>query len=148
MTVKWDDEAVTARIFRAAQRGIIVGTERTRSEAIRLILDTPKTGWLYFRAGISKVSKSGASFSGGHRASAPGEAPASDTGTLVSRINVDYSRLGELVGIVRSSAEHAPYLEYGTAKMEPRPHMRPALANQQRNINRAVAEEIRRELAR
>lgn len=115
MTVTWDTSTIEGQVRQAAARAVLAATEAVRTEAVRLILNTPKSGRVYRRRGIE------------HQASAPGEAPASDTGTLVSRIHTDYSRIGELVGVVRASAAHAPHLEYGTARIEPRPFMRPAL---------------------
>lgn len=58
-----------------------------------------------------------------HRASAPGEPPANDTGELSRRINpVPVSKMHWKVV---SSAEYA-ILEYGTAYTAARPYMRPA----------------------
>lgn len=54
-----------------------------------------------------------------HIASAPGEAPAVDTGTLIGSIQmVQESTLTAKVG---TAVEYASYLEIGTRKMQPRP---------------------------
>jgi len=60
-----------------------------------------------------------------HQASAPGEAPAADTGYLHSNIiwNVDSDSLG---GSVESRAEYSEFLEFGTSKMAARPFLQPA----------------------
>lgn len=131
MAVKWNGGRVNQQVFMAAARGVVRGTEAVRNEAIRLILETPKTGRMY----------------GDHRASAPGEPPASDTGTHVRNIRTDFSDLDRLTGRAVASAEHSAHLEYGTESMEPRPHMRPALANSRGEINAVIASEIRRALA-
>ena len=60
-----------------------------------------------------------------HTASAPGDGPAVDLGTLrqsisVQEISPGYRRVG-------TSILYAPYLEYGTRHIKPRPFMRPAL---------------------
>jgi len=60
---------------------------------------------------------------GDHRASAPGEKPARDMGTLVGSVGVQ-SKFNH--AIVYASAAHAPHLEYGTRNMAPRPFLRPA----------------------
>lgn len=59
-----------------------------------------------------------------HQASAPGEAPAIDTGTLVNSIHSEFQ--GLMTGIVFTGIEYAPYLEYGTSKMAARPFFTPA----------------------
>jgi len=112
----FDKAAVFARVQKAAMEGIVRGTENVRNEAVRLILSTPKTGKTYFRRGVE------------HRASAPGEAPASDTGRLVNSITTSYMP-EKTAGRVTARTEYAAYLEFGTQTMEPRPFMRPALTN-------------------
>lgn len=143
MTVTWNTGPVEEQMRQAAQRAVVRTTEAVRTEAVRLILNTPKTGELYWRTGISQLSKSGGSFSGGHRVSAPGEAPASDTGTLVGRIRTDYTRIGSLVGVVVASTDYAAHLEYGTQRIEPRPFMRPALANMRGMLSDFMSAEVR-----
>lgn len=61
-----------------------------------------------------------------HQASAPGEAPAIDTGNLVNSIQTQM--IGASSGIVFTNAEYAPVLELGGVKMEPRPFFTPATA--------------------
>lgn len=62
-----------------------------------------------------------------HRASAPGEPPASDTGRLLSSIGHRIRVEDTLVAQVFADARYATYLELGTSKMAPRPFLRPAL---------------------
>ena len=64
----------------------------------------------------------------GHRASAPGEPPAGDTGYLAAQIGHRMEVHGTVVGIVESKASYGLYLELGTRYMEPRPYLRPALS--------------------
>ncbi len=59
-----------------------------------------------------------------HRASAPGEAPATDTGRLANSIQAD---IQGKQATVFTNLEYAPWLEFGTQKMEPRPFMVPAM---------------------
>ena len=65
---------------------------------------------------------------GAHRASAPGETPAIDTGLLVNTIGVSqpFGPDADLKAIVSANAEYAPHLEFGTKNMAPRPFLRPA----------------------
>ena len=67
-----------------------------------------------------------------HRASAPGEAPASDTGNLVSKIIVN--QISQDITSVESNANYSAYLEYGTSKMEARPFMLPAFEKSKKPI--------------
>ncbi|MEQ8448244.1 MAG: hypothetical protein RIB97_01020 [Nitratireductor sp.] len=71
MTLIWDDTALKAKIKRAVKLGVARGVEAVHEEATSLILDGEKTGRVYRRRGVE------------HQASAPGQAPASDTGRLV-----------------------------------------------------------------
>jgi HK97 gp10 family phage protein len=62
--------------------------------------------------------------------SAPGEPPHIDTGALID--SYDYNVEGDAGTIileVGSTVEYAPYLEFGTSRMDARPHLRPALEN-------------------
>lgn len=60
-----------------------------------------------------------------HRASAPGEPPATDTGNLAGSI---YSRMtGNLTGEIGATAEYAAVLELGGAHIAPRPALTPAV---------------------
>lgn len=60
-----------------------------------------------------------------HRASAPGEAPATDTGNLVNSGYAKRARRG--LWHVGFHAEYARPLEFGTPKILPRPFLRPAV---------------------
>lgn len=59
-----------------------------------------------------------------HRASAPGEAPARDSGRLDNSIQAD---IQGKQATVFTNLEYAPWLEFGTQKIEPRPFMVPAM---------------------
>lgn len=81
------------------------------------------------RAKISmQGSKSGAYYERpnrkAHQASAPGEAPAIDTGNLVN--SIQSKMVGALSGVVYTNAEYGPVLEMGGAKMAARPFFTPA----------------------
>lgn len=96
-----------------------IGQENKR-HCKKLILDPPKTGRIY----LSRTKPSP------HQASAPGEAPANWTGAL--RKNVRYrvyghDRMEFGDGVIKSAKEGAglygKYLEEGTKKIKPRPHV-------------------------
>lgn len=78
-------------------------------------MSTPKRGRFYRR------SKRGAA----HQASAPGEAPAIDSGLLANSIQT--AVVSPLLAQVRIGAEYASYLEFGTRRMSPRPYVQPAI---------------------
>jgi len=59
-----------------------------------------------------------------HRASAPGEAPAIQFGTLYNSIQSIFPSKGQ--GYVYTTDEKAPYLEFSTRRMAARPFMTPA----------------------
>ena len=70
-----------------------------------------------------------------YKASQPNEPPATRLGHL--RKSYKYIVKGEglkAVGYVGSPLEYSHYLEYGTAKMKPRPHLKPALETSKKDI--------------
>jgi len=76
-----------------------------------------------------------------HTASAQGEPPASDTGFLVGSISTSVKKQGTaVVGQIIASAEYAPYLEFGTSDIRPRPFMQPALERNRPRIKRIFKE--------
>ena len=58
-----------------------------------------------------------------HIASAPGEPPAIDTGVLVNSIQTQVEGLSAVVG---TNVEYAAVLEWGGARLAPRPYFAPA----------------------
>ena len=86
---------------------------------------------------IVSGNKSGRTYRRGtvvHTASAAGQAPASDTGVLVSGITMDVDvQYNRVVGQVIAHASdgggdnYAKHLEFGTSSMAARPFMQPAL---------------------
>lgn len=59
-----------------------------------------------------------------HRASAPGEPPAPDTSNYRDSWQVSFES-GGMTGMVATNLEYGLHLEYGTERMEPRPHVGP-----------------------
>lgn len=89
-----------------------------------------KSGRVYVRKNIT------------HIASAPGQAPAVDTGTLINSIKTD-AKPGSLTAEVATTTDYAPHLEYGTVNMEPRPAWIPEAEEARRTY---FPEEMRRAL--
>lgn len=126
MAGEWYGEEVARRYGAAALLGVTNAIGIVDQEAVRLIMTGPKTGRVYRRRGVE------------HQASAPGEAPANDTGRLVNSrtISIDAPTLRALLTF---RTIYAIMLELGTVKMEPRPYGRAALLNRRREIVEAIA---------
>jgi len=80
---------------------------------------------------------------GKHTASAPGEAPAMDTGALANSIMTEADDEGALVG---TNMEYAEPLEFGTARMVARPFMQPAVEAYRGEITDAVQIMLKRSI--
>ena len=98
------------------------GAQLIRGEAIKSIQTGAKSGVMYQMYNPRRE----------HRASAPGQAPASDTGNLVSKIIVKQKTRN--ITNVESNANYSAFLEYGTSKMEARPFMLPAFEKSKKPI--------------
>jgi HK97 gp10 family phage protein len=111
---------------------IVRGTaQNVRSHAIKAVQRGRKSGEVYEKYQPKRT----------HRASAPGQAPATDTGALVRSIQADIrGRSAE----VAANVDYAVYLEFGTQDMEPRPFLFPALEKERpawdRRLQRIVDE--------
>ena len=111
----------------------VIGTAiELRGDVVKSIQRGPKTGRVYdsiFRTingkAVPVAPRSGNGLSATHQASAPGEAPASDTGRLASSITFDQA--GPLTATVGSNLAYSVYLEFGTRKIAARPYFRPAV---------------------
>lgn len=83
------------------------------ADAIKSIQRGDKGGKIYKKTDPNRL----------HRASAPGEAPASDTGHLAKNID---SVIKPEFAYVGTPLKYGFYLEFGTMKMAERPWLRPA----------------------
>ncbi len=77
-----------------------------------------------------------------HQASAPGEAPATDTGRLAS--SVVFSRAGRLSAEVETKVAYGPMLEFGTQKIAMRPAWRPAIEAMQPKFQKRLEAALRK----
>ena len=80
-----------------------------RTEIIRRYNSGPATGRVYQKYKPRRT----------HQASAPGQAPMSDTGRLANATT--FSRIGPVTVAVENRLEYATALEHGTATIRPRP---------------------------
>lgn len=117
MSVNWDDSVLPELTF-ATMVGLSAWILLVEQRAVELITSPPKSGKIYRRRGVE------------HQASAPGEAPANWTGRLVNSRRLEFFE-DQLRARLIFSTEYAAPLELGTAKMEPRPYARRALAETQ-----------------
>ena len=110
------------------------GGQLIRGEAIKSIQTGAKSGVMYQKYNPRRE----------HRASAPGQAPASDTGNLVSKIRVKQKNPNTTQ--VESGADYSAFLEYGTSKMEARPFMFPAFEKSKKPIINAVFNRVKKKI--
>jgi HK97 gp10 family phage protein len=85
---------------------------------------------------------SGSTSGRGHVPSLPGEPPNADTHHLDSNITTE--KTGPLTAVVRSNANYAAALEFGTGKMAERPYMRPAVKKAEQKIKGLVSTTVKR----
>ena len=114
--------------FREVIKG---GAQLIRGEAIKSIQTGPKSGRTYEKYNPRRT----------HKASAPGEAPASDTGNLVRNITV--KQKSQDIVTVESGAHYSKFLEYGTSKMQARPFLFPAFKMSQGKIMMATFNRVK-----
>tara|TARA_B100000424_G_C22535636_1_gene305872 strand:- start:41 stop:490 length:450 start_codon:yes stop_codon:yes gene_type:complete len=112
------------------------GAQLIRGQAIRSIQTGPKSGRIYEKYNPRRT----------HRSSAPGQAPASDTGNLVSQIRVREENK-DLIK-VESNALYSSFLEFGTSKMLARPFLFPASERSRPKIAQAVFNRVVKEIKR
>jgi len=112
-------------VMQELQQGIAGSALLVQNDMRRSIQKGPSTGRTYKRTKDGKF----------HRASAPGEAPATDSGRLVSHVNFILAAEGLLASIGIhdvSNIVYAARLEFGGRDkrgiyIAPRPYIRPAL---------------------
>lgn len=98
-----------------AGRTVLATAIEMRADIVTSIQRGPASGVTYKKSNPTRT----------HTASAPGQAPMSDTGRLANSITFD--RVGDLTATVGSNLNYAPWLEYGTSRMAARPFFRPAV---------------------
>jgi hypothetical protein len=113
-------DALAEALRRYGQRAEVAVDQAVQATGLEVMSDIkkriqrgPKTGRVYSRGTVS------------HRASAPGEAPATDTGTLAS--SIVYRKVAAMEAEVESRLNYATFLEFGTANIDPRPSWQPAV---------------------
>ena len=122
-----------AKITPEIEKAISDAVNATALEAVgevkKMIQRGPKTGKVYKRGKGQNLSRE-------HQASAPGEAPATDTGRLVS--SVYYEKTGPREATIGSRLAYAAFLEFGTQAIAPRPSWTPAAEKAQPKLKARV----------
>ncbi len=115
-----------SRIMRDETIGtaLLAGAYVLEGYAKAAIANPPKTGKVYMHGKVA------------HQASAPGEAPATDTGLLINSIE---SKRDGAEARVDVHSEYGAPLEFGTSKMAARPYLRPAMDEHRDAIVEAVS---------
>jgi HK97 gp10 family phage protein len=127
---------------RAALEALRAGVMMIANDAKLSVARGAKSGRIYthyFRTGSNGGVFPVERRSVPHQASAPGEAPATDTGRLLNSISSDAAIEGNrLVAFVRAATVYARYLEYGTRKIAPRPFLVPAVERNRTRVEGLV----------
>lgn len=130
-------DRATDRVRRAVAeeiaKGLYASAKKVEGEAKKSILSGSKSGHVYTRRTVT------------HQASAPGQAPASDTGRLVNSITGTYER-SEASGTIKAGGgivKYARMLEFGTARMAARPFLFPAFERSKNWIRERLNKAVR-----
>ena len=97
---------------------------------VQAIQSGPKTGRVYTRRGKR------------HQASAPGEAPATDTGSLVGSLAIEPDPDGLGTKVVARSI-YAAWLEFGTRRVAARPFFARSFELHKKPIRRAIGAAVK-----
>jgi hypothetical protein len=126
----------TSKKLDAELRKAVVATGlELRTDIIRRYNDPPKTGRIYRKYKPSRT----------HRASAPGQSPATDTGRLAGGTVFRETAGGTEIGVeVTNQIKYARALEFGTARVAMRPAWRPAVAALEAKFLRRILDALLR----
>lgn len=116
-------------MIRQINDAVVESANAILGDAQLAIQNPPKTGKTYKHGKVT------------HQASAPGEAPATDTGNLVN--SGFLWRNGDADYNVGFAAEYAAPLEFGTPRMEARPFLRPAVKRERPRMRKAIRDAMR-----
>lgn len=125
-------EQMTPAIEKEVKKALDATGLKLRGDVIKAISRSPATGKTYRKYSPNRT----------HRASAPGEPPASDTGRLAN--SIVFKDEGRLAVSVGSDVVYASYLEFGTSRMAPRPAWTPAVENERKAFQQRISEAVKR----
>lgn len=135
--LKAKGKALVAALEKETAKQLYLGALAIEAEAKTAITQGKKSGRTYKRRSVT------------HQASAPGEAPANDTGRLVNSIHVTTAEGGQVARVHAGSGavSYAAALEFGTSKMAERPFFRPALAKAKPGIEAKLKAGLKKTIA-
>ena len=123
--------------FSLDTRQMLADLQRLDGDASGALKDGAMAGGMVIQTGmkrrITQGGKTGQMYKRGksrtHQASAPGEAPASDTGALANSIETRISKSSPDYAESETgpTVEYGGMLEYGTSRVKARPYARPTL---------------------
>lgn len=105
-----------------------------RGEVIKKYQRGPATGEVYEKYNPRRT----------HQASAPGEAPATDTGRLANSVVFDNLPQEPLAIEVRTDVQYGSWLEFGTRNIAPRPNWVPSIQEEEPKYKRRLEAALRR----
>ena len=124
-------------VERKVNAALIIAGEVVATEARRSVQNSPRGGVTYQKYKPRRT----------HKASAAGEAPATDLGFLVRSITTEADPANARVFVLcaHSIAPYAKDLEYGdmSRNLQPRPFMRPALRAKRGHVEKIVLKAVR-----
>jgi HK97 gp10 family phage protein len=127
-------EDVTREVAKIVARTALKVDRRVK----KAIQRGPKTGTIYMRGKGQNLGRKHQASKGG----ANPEAPATDTGALVSSIY--FKQVSRLSAEVGSRLAYAAALEWGTSRMDARPAWQPAVAAEMPDFERAVRDAMQK----
>ena len=117
----------------AINKAVVKTANEVRNNAVKSISREQSIGRTYQRGSVT------------HTASAPGDAPNTDTGNLVSKIATENPRKG--LSYVGTSVEYGKHLEFSTRRrMAARPWLRPAMDKAAPELPSAITNAITEEI--
>jgi len=123
---------MTKEIEAEVERAVEATGLELRGEVVKAYQRGPASGITYEKSNPNRT----------HTASAPGEAPATDTGRLAS--SVTYKKEGRMGATVGSEIVYAAMLEFGTSRIAPRPAWVPAVEAMRSKFERRMKDAVAR----
>jgi HK97 gp10 family phage protein len=117
----------------------VYNTSDLTNDVFILLEKAAKEAETEMKTSITSGPKSGVTYTRNnkfHTASAPGQAPANDSGELAGSIG--YKKINDNLHEVKITADYALALEVGTSRMAARPFILPAVQNAKNKLMRAL----------